>query len=103
MTDFVRFSASATPVKLQGVAGLLNGYKINEVTHGGRNVSLRNQNYYYIPATKSVVTYRASTARVMTINAQRKFNFRETLQGGYGKTVNVDASMLYSAAADRFN
>jgi hypothetical protein len=103
MKEFVRFATQPTTVKIEGIAGMVNGYKINEFTHGGRNVNIRNQNYYYIPHLRTVVTYKATTARVMKISEKRKFNFRETLHGGYAKTIHVDASVLFDAAAGTFN
>jgi hypothetical protein len=103
MSDFVRFSASTTPIKLENVAGMLNGYKINEFTHGGRTVSVRKQHYFYIPVIRAVVTYKATTARVMAISKTRKFSFRETLENGYAKNVQVDASVLFQSAAQVFN
>lgn len=98
----LKFAAMSTPVKVASIAGMLNGYKIVEVIHGGRTVSLREQNYYYIPFIRRVVTYKASTAREMIVNKFRKFNFRETING-YSKTIQVDASAVFQVAAEVFN
>jgi hypothetical protein len=100
--EFVKFAHSTTSVKVENVLGLQNGYKINEVVHGGRRICLRNQNYFYVPSIKQVVSYKATSGKIMKINKARKFNFQETIEGGYHKTVHVGASELFEAAAQYF-
>lgn len=101
--DFVNFSPMTTSVKLAGITGLMNGYKMLEVVHGGRHINLRPQNYYYVPHIRRIVTYKATVAREMKINKMGKLNLRDSVAHGYSKTVQVDAHVLYQSAADRFN
>jgi hypothetical protein len=39
----------------------------------------------------------------MAISKTRKFSFRETLENGYAKNIQVDASVLFQSAAQVFN
>lgn len=101
--EFVNFSNSSTPVKIEGVTGMLNGYKVNSVFHGGRLVDLKPMCYYYVPFTKTLVTYRASKARALKISKNRTFNLQEKAAAGFHRVVHVNASEFYHAAAARFN
>lgn len=101
--NFVNFATQPTPVKIEGVAGMLNGYKVNSVYHGGREVNLRPMDYYYIPFTKELVTYRASKARSMKPTKTRKFNMQEKIEHGFHRAVRVDVSEFYHAASAKFN
>lgn len=101
--NFVNFSDTATPIKMEGLTGMLNGYKVKSVYHGGRLVDLNPMHYYYVPFTKSLVTYRASKARSLKISKNRTFNLQEKISSGFHRVVHVNSAEFYHAAAARFN
>lgn len=101
MKDYAIFSPMVTAVNVEA-RGVLNGYKINSVLHGGRSIPFTKNDYYYIPKTRQVVSYRGSKARVMVINDQGKYNFQEKLMPRGVVSVKIDASELHSAAIRAF-
>jgi hypothetical protein len=100
--NFVTFAAMTTPVKIENVAGMMNGYKINEVMHTGRRVNLRPMNYFYVPALNHVVSYRGTTAKILKHTKDFKYSMREVVEGGFAKQHHVCASSLHQAASKHF-
>lgn len=99
--NYVEITHVTTPVNISGV-GVLNGYKLKSVLHGGRVVSLTKNDYYYIPKTRQLVSYRGTKAKVMTINEYGKYNFQEKLAVRGVVPFKVDAAELHSAAFGMF-
>ena len=99
--DFATFEQTPTSVNLFGV-GVLNGYKLTTVLYGGRRVSLKRNNYFYVPHTNEVVTYKANVAMPTTINPQNKYNFQEKLEPRGVVPFKVCAHELHLAAIRAF-
>jgi archaellum component FlaF (FlaF/FlaG flagellin family) len=95
--SYVTFSAVATSVNVQ-YRGVLLGYKINSVLHGGRVISLAKNNYYYIPHSREVVSYRGTKARTMVISDDGKYNFQEKLMPRGVVAFKVDAHQIHADA-----
>lgn len=107
MKDYVTFSDVATPVNLAGLKGkfgVVNGYKLNSVLHGGRRISLKRNTYFFIPSVGLVVTYKASFAKELHVNKDGKFNFRELFDDRKGSWhFHPDAGTIYDIAYNTFN
>ena len=98
--SYVNFAMNPVPVNVF-IRGIMIGFKIQSVLHSGRTVSLAKNDYYYIPHTREVVSYRGAKARVMAINAG-KFNFQEKLNPRGVVPFKVDAPDLFAAAYAAF-
>ena len=61
--NFVNFSIVTTAVPVAAL-GIVNGYKLTSILHGGRKISLEQNNYYYIPHSKSIVAFQIGRAHV---------------------------------------
>lgn len=99
--SFVNFAATSTSVPVAG-AGIYNGYKVTSILHGGRNISLSRNKYYYIPFLNRLVSYRGSKAKVMVATGG-KYNFIEkfaTQQGHWA--FKVDSHMFHVDSVSRF-
>ena len=99
---YVTFTQNPVSVNVS-LRGIMIGFKLVSVLHSGRVISLAKNNYYYIPKTREVVSYRGAKARVMTINDTGKFNFQEKLYPRGVVPFKVDAAELYSSAYTVFN
>ncbi len=99
--DYVVFSPMTTAVNVEA-KGVLNGYKVQSVLHKGRVVSFTKNDYYYIPKTRQIVSYRGARAKVMTVNDQGKYNFQEKLIPRGVVSLKVDAGELHSSAFRMF-
>ena len=106
MKDFVTFSDFPTPVNLAGLGGkfgVVNGYKLKSVLHGGRRIGLGKNTYFYLPSINRIVTYKASSARELIPNKDGKFNFRELFDDRKGSWYfHPDASTIYQIAFKTF-
>jgi hypothetical protein len=101
--DYVTFSDIATPVMLAG-AGLLNGYKLRQIVHGGRKIDLSLNDYYYLPKKRAIVSYRGSRAKMLVINEDGNFNFIEKFKDRRGHwNFKPNASEVISCAVAKFN
>ena len=104
MKNYVEFSDFATPVNLAGlkdVYGVVNGYKIKSVLHGGRRISLAGNTYFYVPRVNLVVTYKANKAKELVIS-EGKFNFQEKLLPRGHWSFKADASTIFALANEIF-
>ena len=95
--NYANFSISSTNVNVARV-GVLNGYKVTSILHGGRKVDLSKNSYYYIPFTRELVSYRGTRAKAMTISPDGKFNFQEKLNPRGVIPFKVSAADLHAAA-----
>lgn len=106
MKDFVTFSDFPTPVNLAGLGGkfgVVNGYKLKSILHGGRRISLGKNTYFYLPSINRIVTYKASSARELIPNKDGKLNFRELFDDRKGSWhFHPDASTIYQIAYQTF-
>lgn len=106
MKDYVTFSDVPTPVNLSGIEGrfgVVNGYKLNSVLHGGRRISLKRNTYFYVPSVNMIVTYKGSKAKELVV-ADGKFNFVEKFDDRKGHwSFKPDAATIYAVAFDLFN
>lgn len=101
--DYVIFSDIATPVMLAD-AGLLNGYKLRQIVHGGRKIDLSSNDYYYLPKKCAIVSYRGSRAKMLVINADGNFNFIEKFKDRRGHwNFKPSAAEVMRCAAVKFN
>lgn len=101
LMDYIVFSPMTTAVNVEA-KGVLNGYKIQSVLHKGRAISMAKNDYYYIPKTRQVVSYRGAKAKVMVVNDQGKYNFQEKLMPRGVVSLKVDSSELHSSASRMF-
>lgn len=99
--DYVVFSPMTTAVNVEA-KGVLNGYKIQSVLHRGRTISFAKNDYYYIPKTRQVVSYRGAKAKVMVVNDQGKYNFQEKLVPRGVVSMKVDSAELHGSATRMF-
>ena len=100
--NFVNFSIVTTAVPVANL-GIVNGYKLTSILHGGRKISLEQNNYYYIPHSKSIVAFRGSKAKVLVRSDEGKYNFIEKFKDRKGHwAFKVDASMVHQAACSVF-
>lgn len=95
--NYATFSSNLTNVNVARV-GVLNGYKVTSVLHGGRKIDLSKNSYYYIPVNRQLVSYRGTRAKVMAISADGKFNFQEKLSPRGVIPFKVSAADLHAAA-----
>lgn len=106
MKDYVTFSDFPTPVNLAGILGkfgVVNGYKLKSVLHGGRRIGLGMNTYFYVPSIHRVVTYRGSKAKELVIDKDGKFNFVEKFDDRKGHwSFKPDASTIYDIAHRTF-
>jgi hypothetical protein len=106
MKDYVTFSDFPTPVNLAGLCGkfgVVNGYKLKSVLHGGRRIGLGKNTYFYVPSINRIVTYKASKARELIQNKDGKLNFRELFDDRKGSWhFYPDASTIYQIAFNTF-
>ena len=101
--DYVTFSDVATPVMMSGV-GLMNGYKLKQIVHGGRKIDLSLNDYYYVPKQRAIVSYRGTRAKIMTPTAENTLNFIEKFKDRRGHwNFKPNASDIYACAFARFN
>lgn len=84
----------AIPVKQKGIH---NGWKVMSILHDGRKINLANSNYYYIPYLNALVSYRGSSAKVLTVSKD-KFNFSEKLMPKGQWNFKVDAYLFLEEA-----
>jgi hypothetical protein len=105
MNDYVIISEYATPVNLSGlggVFGIVNGFKLKSVLHGGRRISLADNTYFYVPSVNRVVTYKASKAKELVVT-NGKFNFAEKFGDRKGQwSFKPDAATIYDVAFKQF-
>ena len=75
--SFITYSTVSTdiPVKDKGV---YVGRKLTSIMHSGRKINVSNRNYYYVPFTNSLVSYRGTKATVLK-TTDGYFNFTEKL------------------------
>lgn len=79
MREYITFETDPTEVQLSGICGKFgtaNGYKLTSVLHGGRVISLKPMNYFYIPLIHKVVSHKATKSTEMTVS-KGMFNFQE--------------------------
>jgi hypothetical protein len=101
--QYVTFSDIPTPVMLADV-GLVNGYKLRQIVHGGRKIDLTLNDYYYLPKKCLIVSYRGTRAKVMTPTAEGTLNFIEKFKDRRGHwNFKPNASDIYACAAAKFN
>jgi hypothetical protein len=101
--EYVTFSDTATPVMLSEV-GLLNGYKLRQIVHGGRKIDLTLNDYYYLPKKRAIVSYRGSKAKMLVVNDDGNFNFIEKFKDRRGHwNFKPNAEEVIRCAVSRFN
>ena len=100
MNRVATFSRNDTSVNVSN-RGIVNGYKLLSILHKGDNVDLSDKNYYYIPFSRELVTYRGSYATVLKRNKSGTFNLRGTL-GSQILDLKPDASMILQEAYRQF-
>jgi hypothetical protein len=101
--EFVTFSDIASPVNLSGV-GLVNGYKLRVIIHGGRKIDLSSNDYYYVPKKRAIVSYRGSKGKTLVVNSEGNFNFIEKFSDRRGHwSFKPCAEDVLACAAAKFN
>jgi hypothetical protein len=83
------------------ITGTFNGYKLKSIVHGGRVISLAKNNYYYIPHTNRVVTYKGTRAKEM-IPSKGCYNFQEKLEPKGNWPFKPNVSDLHQEAFNIF-
>jgi hypothetical protein len=106
MREYITFETDPTEVQLSGICGKFgtaNGYKLTAVLHGGRVISLKPMNYFYIPLIHKVVSHKATRSTEMKVNENGMFNFQEKYtdrKGGW--SFKADARTIYDIAFRTF-
>lgn len=105
MREYITFETYPTSVQLSGICGKFgstNGYKLTSVLHGGRVISLKTNDYFYIPLIHRVVSHKASKSTEMTVS-KGMFNFREKYTDRRGAwQFKADARTIYDIAFRTF-
>lgn len=99
--NYVSFADVPTPIKMAGVTGTMNGYKLLSIVHSGRVISLRKNTYYYIPHTNKLVSYKGTRGRELVAN-NGLYNFQEKLEPKGNWPFKANVSDIHQEAWARF-